>query len=141
ISATSMTLEAQETTFQQDFNGDHVIGINLPTTVIEARGSTSLVEVGNNYFLNPVAGGTGPELKYAGSPVVAGQFAGWTVIGAEATATGYEVVTKDAADNLYSIWKTDSSGNFISSTGAISATSTTLEALETTFNQDLNGDG
>ena len=37
-----------------------------PITVIEAFGSTSLVQVGSNYFLNPVAGGTGPELKYGG---------------------------------------------------------------------------
>src|SRR5438477_303312 len=35
--------------------------------------------------------GTGPELKYAGSPVAAGQFGTWTPIGAEQTATGYEV--------------------------------------------------
>ena len=39
-----------------------------PTLVIEAAGSTSLVQVGNDYFFNPVAGGTGPELKYSGAP-------------------------------------------------------------------------
>ena len=37
-------------------------------TVIESVGVTSLVEVGNNYFLNPVAGGSGPELKYNRRP-------------------------------------------------------------------------
>ena len=47
------------------------------TTVIEALGSTSLVQAGSNYFLDPVAGGTGPELKYNGAPVVAGQFGPW----------------------------------------------------------------
>jgi serralysin len=41
---------------------------------------TALVQVGSNYFMNPVAGGTGPELKYQGSPVVA---QAWLPIGAE----------------------------------------------------------
>ena len=72
VSGTSTALESLETSFHQDLNGDGTIGV--PPTVIEASGSTSLVQVGNNYFLDPVAGGTGPELKYNGSPVVAGQF-------------------------------------------------------------------
>ena len=42
----------------------------------------------------------------------------------------------------YTIWTTDSSGNFVSqATGAVSGTSIALESLETTFHQDLNGDG
>src|SRR5438477_9072 len=61
------------------------------TTVIESFGSTSLVQVGSNYFLNPVAGGTGPELKYGGSPVTVGEYGAWTFIGAEPIAGGYEV--------------------------------------------------
>ena len=71
--------------------------IGLPTTVIEALGSTSLTEVGNNFFLDASAAGSGPELKYAGAAVVAGQFGAWTPIGAEQTATGYEVAWKVAA--------------------------------------------
>ena len=34
-----------------------------PTTVIEAYGSTSLVQVGNNYFLYPAGGSSGPLLN------------------------------------------------------------------------------
>src|SRR5579872_3755633 len=146
VSPTSMALESLEPSFHQDLNGDGVIGINGPPpptgTVIESFGSTSLVEVGTNYFMNPVAGGTGPELKYNGAAVVAGQFAGWALIGAEATATGYEVAWKDAADNLYTVWNTDSSGNFVNNPiGSVSPTSMALESLETSFHQDLNGDG
>ena len=44
------------------------------STVIEAFGSTSLVEVGTNYFLYAVGGSSGPELSYSGTPVVADQF-------------------------------------------------------------------
>ena len=43
------------------------------TTVIEAQGSTSLVQVANNYFLYPVGGSSGPELSFLGAPFVAGQ--------------------------------------------------------------------
>ncbi len=63
-------------------------------------------------------------------------------IGAEQTATGYDVAWKISGADQYTVWSTDSNGNFISnSSPAWSGTSTALEALETTFHQDLNGDG
>ena len=109
--------------------------------MIEAIGSTSLVEVGTKFFLDSISTGSGPSLKYGGADVVAGQFgSGWTPIGAEQTATGYEVAWKNAAGQ-YSLWTTDSSGNFISTTQAMSGTSSTIENAETSFHQDLNGDG
>ena len=113
-----------------------------PSAMIEAHGSTSLVEVGNNYFMNPVAGGTGPELKYNGAAVTTGEFGPWTPIAAEATSTGYEVALKDAPDNVLMVWDTDSNGNYVSAPiGEVSPTSTALELLEPSFQQDLNGDG
>jgi serralysin len=44
---------------------------------------------------------------------VAGQSGDWTPIGAEHTASGYEVVWKSLGSNLYSLWNTDSNGNYI----------------------------
>ena len=42
----------------------------------------------------------------------------------------------------YTVWSTDSNGNYLSNViGAVSGNSLALETLETTFNQDLNGDG
>jgi hypothetical protein len=61
-------------------------------------------------------------------------------IGAEQTTTGYEVAWKMPGDQ-YTVWNTDSSGNYISQTAIVSGTSATLESLETSFHQDLNGDG
>ena len=73
---------------------------------------------------------------------MAGQFGAWTPIGAEQTASGYEVAWKVTSTDQYTVWNTDSSGNYISDTvGAVSGTSTALESLETSFQQDLNGDG
>jgi serralysin len=140
-SGTSTALETLETSFHQDLNGDGVIGIPAATaTVIEAHGSTSLVEAGNNYFLDSISSGTGPELKFGGAAVVAGQFAPYTPIGVEQTAGGYEVALQNSGANLFSIWNTDSSGNFVSY-GVYSGTSAALESLESSFHQDLNGDG
>ena len=113
VSGTSTTLESLETGFHQDLNGDGVIGIP-GAAVIEAVGSTSLVEVGNNYFLNSISSGIGPELKYGGAPFAAGQFGGWSPIGAEQTSTGYEVAWKVTGADQYTVWNTDSNGNYIS---------------------------
>ena len=110
--------------------------------MIQTDGSTSLVRVGGNYFFNPVGGGTGPEFKYNGTAVTVGEFSGWSPIGVVQTASGYDVAWKNTATGLYTVWLTDGNGNFLSQPiGAVSGTSTVLEQYETTFNQDLNGDG
>ena len=110
-------------------------------TTIEANGSTSLTEVGNHFFLYD-SGGSGPSLKSAGADFVAGQFGAWAPIGAEQTANGYEVAWKLAGADQYTVWNTDSSGNYISDTiGVVSGASYALQSLETSFHQDLNGDG
>lgn len=112
-----------------------------PVTVIESYGSTSLVQVGNNYFLYPVGGSSGPELSVWGAPVVAGQFGSTTVIGAERTASGYDVAWKTGAGQ-YSIWGTDSNGNYVGNVlDAPSGSSSALQSIEPVFHQDLNGDG
>jgi serralysin len=140
VSGTSTVLEQYETTFNQDLNRDGKIGV--PTVVIQTDGSTSLVQVGANYFFNPVGGGTGPEFKYNGAAVTSGEFGAFTPIGAVQTASGYDVAWKNTATGLYTVWLTDANGNFLSQPiGAVSGTSTVLEQYETTFNQDLNGDG
>jgi large repetitive protein len=129
-------------------DGDGVISVApapIATTVIESFGSTSLVEVGTNYFLYPVGGSSGPELSLSGAPVVAGQFGSWTPLGAEQTASGYEVAWKVTGADQYSVWVTDSSGSYTSNNGAgapgVAGTSSALEMLEPSFHQDLNGDG
>ena len=142
VSGTSTALEALETTFNQDLNGDGTIGI--PHVVIQTDGSTSLVQVGNNYFLDtPVGGSSGPELSYGGAAVTTGEFAGWTAIGAvQVSGGGYDVAWENTSAGLYTVWSTNSSGNYLSNViGAVSGSSTALETLENTFQQDLNGDG
>jgi hypothetical protein len=63
-------------------------------------------------------------------------------IGAEKTASGYEVALFNTSTHLYTIWNTDNSGNKVSTPISNAAgTSAALESLETSFHQDLNNDG
>ena len=132
VSGTSAALESIETSFNDDLNGDGVIG-PPPPTVIESNGSMSLLTDGTNYFLEP-NGGTAVKLSYNGAPVTVGQFGGWTPIAAAQTATGYEVALKLAGSDQFTIWDTDSSGNYVSSAfNEASGTSAQLEIVRAQF--------
>jgi serralysin len=143
-------LESIETSFHQDLNGDGVIGLPAGTSLIQTDtnsfGSTSLYQVGSNYFLLGATTGPGPELQFSGAPVTAGQFvvdgSAWAPIGAALTASGYEIAWKLGSTNQFSVWSTDSNGNY---TGNLympgSGNAAALETLESSFHQDLNGDG
>jgi len=106
--------------------------------VIEANGSTQLTEVGNHFFLYDTVG-SGPSLKFLGADYVQGQIGPWTPIGAEQTASGYEVAWKNGAADQYTVWNADSNGNYTSNIGLVSGAA--LQSLEPSFHQDLNGDG
>jgi serralysin len=139
VSGESAALEALEPIFHQDLNGDGQIGAN---PVIEADGATSLVQVGSNYFFDPVGGTSGPELKDGGNPFTVGEIAGWTPIGVEQVGSGYDVAWKVIGADEYCGWITDSQGNHTGTLlGVVSGESAALEALEPIFHQDLNGDG
>jgi hypothetical protein len=159
VSGTNSGLKLLETSFHQDLNGDGQIGASstgtptsptpAPSKVIESAGATSLVESGDKYYLND-SSGSGPSLKYHGVDFVDGTDGTWAPIAAEKTATGYQVVWKEASTSLYTAWNTDNNGNYVShastltgstSGGAVSGTNSGLKLLETSFHQDLNGDG
>ena len=83
----------------------------LLPVVIEAIGTTSLVLQGGDYLLNPTAGGTGPELKYQGSPVVVGRI---RRLCADRRRAGVEWLRGrlEESTTAYSIWSTDANGNY-----------------------------
>ena len=141
VAGNTAALENFETIFNQDLNGDGTIG--LPTVVIQTDGSTALTQVGNDYFLNPTGGGTGPELKQGGAVVTAGEFGTWTPIGAvQVAGGGYDIAWHNTSSGQYSVWSLDSNGNYLSNViNPVAGNSPALETLENTFQQDLNGDG
>nr|WP_236840904.1 hypothetical protein [Bradyrhizobium sp. CCGE-LA001] len=112
---------------------------------IETFGSTAAALYSGNYYLNDLSTGTGPTLKYAGAAVISANYSTWSVIGAEKVAGGgYDVVWKNAANAHYSVWSTDSNGNFLGTLGSgpeMLGNDAALKALEPTLRQDLNGDG
>ena len=134
------SIELFENSFHQDLNGDGQIGVGGVATVVELNGSTSLTEVGTDYYLDDSTG-AGPSLKYVGADYVAGQFGAWTPIGAEKTAAGYEIAWKSGSADLYTLWAADNNGNYISNVATGSGSSTAVQSFESSFHQDLNGDG
>jgi Ca2+-binding RTX toxin-like protein len=145
VSGTSSTLKALETTFQQDLNGDGVIGVApaaaTPASMIliETNGSAGLAQIGNNFYVGNASTGYNAELKFGGVAQVVDPTGLVAPLGAEKTATGYQVVWS-LGSGQYSIWTTDNNGNETSYLH-VSGTSSMLKGLETTFLQDLNGDG
>ena len=152
--AGSRTAESLETVFQQDLNADGTTGPRF-VTPIETSGTTRLDQVANEFFLHD-GGGIGPSLKYQGTAFTAGQFGAWTPVGAEKprqfgawtpvgvekVGSGYELVWKNGSADQYIVWNLDSNGNYASNaTGPVSGADYAFQSLETTFQQDLNGDG
>ena len=136
VSGSSSALENLEIDLHQDLNGDGTVGI--PSTTIEAFGATNLTQIGSNYYL----GSSGPVLKYNGVAVTSGQFAPWVPIGAEQTASGFDFAWKTPGADNYTVWSTDANGNYLTNlTQIVSGGNATLELLEATFHQDLNGNG
>ena len=136
-------------TLQHGLKSDGLFGIPTPPkparTVIETDGSISLIEDGSNYFVQP-RGGPAVELTFGGSAVVDGEFDQhgdhWVPIAAEQTLTGYEVAWKVEGADKYTVWLTDQGGKYLSSPiAAASGSSVALASFETSFQQDLNGDG
>src|SRR5437899_2477754 len=132
VSGSNTSLESLETTSPHVFNPVGITALTpLPTTAIESSGATSLVQVGTNYFLDPVAGGTGPELKYGGNAVTAGHFCGWTPIRPEQNSFPTRRSSDLQGGDQYTVWSTDPNGNYLSNVvGVVSGSNASLESLE-----------
>jgi serralysin len=157
VAGTDPRLEQLETTFGQDLNGDGTVGLTNAPTLIQIDGSINLVKVASTYFaldnsalkvngIVPDGGyGAGPLLEYQNAPVTVGEFgASWAPIAAAAlSGGGYEVAWQNGSTGAFTVWDTDANGNYLGSPtgGGVAASDPKLEQIETTFGQDLNGDG
>ena len=138
VTGSSYFIQGLETAFGQNLNGDGQTG---PTTSnVENVGAIRLAQVADSYFLYTGATTSGPQLKYNGSYVSVGQFAGgWNPLGAERSGNGYQVMFGNGSQ--FVLWMTDANGNFTSSGSVMTGSSATLRQLETTFGQDFNSNG
>nr|WP_246728920.1 S8 family serine peptidase [Methylosinus sp. RM1] len=119
VEANDPGLWSYETQLGFDLDGDGKIGAPVsPSGVVENTGNVALVTVGGYYWLYGRDGAgtptTGPVLRYQGAGVTPGQFPGWSLVGAEATANGYEVALQ-STEKQFLIWNVDKSGNYRSS--------------------------
>ncbi|WP_287722062.1 ELWxxDGT repeat protein, partial [Microcystis sp. M049S1] len=128
----------QETNFQQDFNGDGVIG--QPYTPIETFGNTKLVkdttnklyaQIGNN---NPIA------INISGTQITTNIYPGWQTLAAETVNGVNQVLWKYNDGNYLHLWSLDNNWNWQSSTGWWGLNSSEAFTQETNFQQDFNGD-
>jgi serralysin len=140
VSGFSYGIESLEASFNQNFNGDGTTGV--VSTAIESSGSTKLSRVADFYFMYQGTGASGGVvLRLGGNYVAAGQLGAWTPLGAEQVGSGYQVVWKNGSADQYTVWTTDSSGNYLFNGALVSGSSSTLKAFESSFNQDLNANG
>ena len=82
--------------------------------MIESFGSTSLVQVGSNFYFYPVGGSSGPLLKYGGAPVAVGQYPGLEHYRGRANGERLSSRLKATGTDQYTLWNTDSNGNVVS---------------------------
>lgn len=81
-------------------------------------------------------------LKYQVGAVIVGQFGDYMPLGVEPVSNGYELAWKNPTTGQYSVWSTDTNGNYNGNFYMPGpGNSTGFETLETSFQQDLNGDG
>jgi Ca2+-binding RTX toxin-like protein len=128
-------LFTKEIDFQQDFNGDGILGGSK--TTIEQAGTVELALATNNqYFAIDKATNSFAPIIYDGNPVTLSTFPGWSLIGAERvgdTPTG----------EVEQMWKKPSTGQFWYSTNTNNGdyvVGADLFAKEIDFGQDFNGD-
>ena len=127
---TATDLEPLGFIFHQDLNGDGTIGVPdnrdpFPWIDQPSGNYRQLLLLSESEAVHRAL-----SCKYNDAPFVAGQAGTWTPIGAEQTGSGgYEVAWTVPGSNQFTVWNTDSNGNFVSDTlGVVGAgNSLTLE--------------
>jgi len=129
----------QETNFQQDFNGDGIIG--SPYTTIEAFGNTKLVQDTTNKLYTQIGNNNPTAIKIGATQITTNSYSGWQTLAAETVNGVNQVLWKYNDSNHLHLWSLDSNWNWQSSSGWWGLNSTEAFTQETNFQQDFNGDG
>jgi len=128
----------QETNFQQDFNGDGIIG--SPYTTIEAFGNTKLVQDTTNKLYTQIGNNNPTAIKIGATQITTNSYSGWQTLAAETVNGVNQVLWKYNDSNHLHLWSLDSNWNWQSSSGWWGLNSTEAFTQETNFQQDFNGD-
>ena len=128
----------QETNFQQDFNGDGIIG--QPYTTIETFGNTKLVQDTTNKLYAQIGNNNPTAINISGTQITTNIYSGWQTLAAETVNGVNQVLWKYNDGNYLHLWTLDSNWNWQSSTGWWGLNSSEAFTQETNFQQDFNGD-
>ncbi|QGZ90469.1 Calx-beta domain-containing protein [Microcystis aeruginosa] len=129
----------QETNFQQDFNGDGIIG--QPYTTIETFGNTKLVQDTTNKLYAQIGNNNPTAINISGTQITTNTYSGWQTLAAETVNGVNQVLWKYNDGNYLHLWSLDSNWNWQSSTGWWGLNSSEAFTQETNFQQDFNSDG
>ena len=108
--------------------------------MIESNGATSLTAVGSNFYLYDSTG-AGPSLKYNGASLCGRSVQRLVTDLRREDGERLPGRLEGGGADQYSIWTTDSNGNYISSTDVARAAAAAVISAETVLQQDLNSDG
>jgi trimeric autotransporter adhesin len=129
-------LRAKEVDFEQDFDGDGIVGVPTSQTIESVGAVTLKLDASRNYVAVDTATNVATPITYNGAPVSPTRFAGWSVVGAERvgdTPSGAIEYMWKSNDNIFWYSTNSNTGSVIS--GAA------LRAKEVDFEQDFDGDG
>jgi ELWxxDGT repeat protein len=130
---------ASETSLSTDLNADAIIG--PPFTSLESQGNATLlrrnsdgmavVQVGSTHYAvsSPFGLGTGDSTTT------------WQMLAAETVAGKNQIAWRNNSGNFLHVWSLDAGWNWQSSAGNINPFSPEALALETSFQNDFNGNG
>ncbi|MCZ8125924.1 MAG: hypothetical protein O9304_03225, partial [Microcystis sp. LE19-114.1B] len=100
----------QETNFQQDFNGDGIIG--SPYTTIEAFGNTKLVQDRTNNLYAQIGNNNPIAIKIGATQITTNTYPGWQTLAAETVNGVNQVLWKYNDGNYLHLWSLDSNWNW-----------------------------
>ncbi|MFM7794331.1 MAG: hypothetical protein ACKO90_41805, partial [Microcystis panniformis] len=100
----------QETDFQQDFNGDGVIGQTY--TPIEAFGNTKLVQDATNKLYAQIGNNNPTAIKIGGTQITTNIYPGWQTLAVETINGVNQVLWKYNDGNYLHLWTLDSNWNW-----------------------------
>ncbi|WP_254066404.1 ELWxxDGT repeat protein, partial [Microcystis aeruginosa] len=121
----------QETNFQQDFNGDGIIG--QPYTPMETFGNTKLVQDATNNLYAQIGNNNPTAIKIGATQITTNIYSGWQTLAAETVNGVNQVLWKYNDGNYLHLWTLDSNWNWQSSTGWWGLNSPEAFTQETNF--------
>jgi hypothetical protein len=137
----SAKVSEKEILFSQDFNGDAIVGF----PIVEESGNAKLLRTGLGELLAQTIHSPIPITSHYNTPINnVNSPKGWQAIGAETVNGQNQVLWQNIYNDYLAIWNCGTSWgdwNFRSYQGVGYPNSAAAHQQETSFSQDLNGDG